>query len=92
MRTTVTLDHDVRRLLEEEMQRSGLSFKEALNAALRRGLSPPTTDDELFQVHAKPMRLRPGLDPVAIHELDTELEIERFRRITQRLVDDERSS
>lgn len=39
MRTTVTLDPDVERLLRDAMKRHGLSFKEALNEAARVGLS-----------------------------------------------------
>ena len=40
MRTTVTLDPDVERLIKDAMRESGLSFKQALNEALRRGLAP----------------------------------------------------
>jgi len=39
MRTTITLDADVRRSLEEAMRRQGISFKQALNDAIRRGLA-----------------------------------------------------
>ena len=35
MRTTVTLDSDSQALLEREMARRGISFKEALNRAVR---------------------------------------------------------
>lgn len=38
MRTTVTLDPDVEALLREAMRESGHNFKQALNAAIRRGL------------------------------------------------------
>jgi hypothetical protein len=38
MRTTVTIDPDVEALLTRWMKQKGLSFKEALNAALRQGL------------------------------------------------------
>jgi hypothetical protein len=38
MRTTVTLDPDTEILLREEMRRSGLSSKEALNQSIRRAL------------------------------------------------------
>lgn len=38
MRTTVTLDDDVERLLRDVMRAQGLSFKEALNQAAREGL------------------------------------------------------
>ena len=39
MRTTLTLDDDVARLLEKEGRRSGASFKETVNYFLRLGLS-----------------------------------------------------
>jgi hypothetical protein len=38
MRTTLTLDDDVARLLEKEGRRSGASFKETVNYFLRLGL------------------------------------------------------
>lgn len=38
VRTTVTLDPDVEALLRSAMKQRGLSFKEALNSALRAGL------------------------------------------------------
>lgn len=38
MRTTVTLDPDVERMIKDRMKRQGVSFKEALNDAVRTGL------------------------------------------------------
>ena len=38
MRTTVTLDPDVERLLRDAMRERGISFKQALNQAARDGL------------------------------------------------------
>jgi hypothetical protein len=38
MRTTVTLDPDVERLIRGSMKERGISFKDALNEAIRRGL------------------------------------------------------
>lgn len=38
MRTTVTLDSDTRLLVERLMKERGISFKEAVNEGLRRGL------------------------------------------------------
>ncbi len=38
MRTTVTLDPDVERLLRQTMRQRDVSFKEALNEAIRTGL------------------------------------------------------
>jgi hypothetical protein len=40
MRTTVTLDADVQRSLEDAMRQRGISFKQALNDAVRTGLVP----------------------------------------------------
>jgi hypothetical protein len=39
MRTTVTLDPDVERLIRDTMKERAISFKEALNEAARIGLS-----------------------------------------------------
>ena len=38
MRTTVTLDPDVERLIRDAMRERGISFKKALNDAARTGL------------------------------------------------------
>lgn len=39
MRTTVTLDPDVRRMLEDVVNEHGISFKQAINEAVRQGLA-----------------------------------------------------
>ena len=51
MRTTVTLDPDVEAIVRSAMRDRGISFKEALNDAVRRGVAPaaiafrtPTSD------------------------------------------------
>ncbi|MGH7962252.1 MAG: CopG family transcriptional regulator [Candidatus Binatia bacterium] len=41
MRTTITLDQDVAAKLKAEARRSGKSFKETINEAIRRGLVAP---------------------------------------------------
>ena len=43
MRTTVTLDPDVERLIRDAMRERAISFKEALNEAARIGFSDFTT-------------------------------------------------
>ena len=80
VRTTVTLDDDVERLLREAMHRSRTGFKETLNAAIRAGLSRRTvgTKRPPFVVQARPMGLRPGLDPVHLNKLADEFEVEAF--------------
>lgn len=42
VRTTVTLEPDTRLLVERAMRERGLSFKEAVNQAIRDGLGPPS--------------------------------------------------
>lgn len=44
MRTTVTLDPDVEAVLRRMMEERGLSFKEALDSAVRSGLNPGRPD------------------------------------------------
>jgi hypothetical protein len=41
MRTTVTLEADVAALVRRRMSEKGLSFKEAVNEAIRAGLAAP---------------------------------------------------
>ena len=40
MRTTVTLDPDVEAIVQRAMREQGISFKQALNDAVRRGVAP----------------------------------------------------
>ena len=40
MRTTVTLDSDTEALIRKRMRERGVSFKQALNDAIREGLAP----------------------------------------------------
>lgn len=86
MRTTVTLDADTERLLRSAMRERNLSFKAALNDAVRRGLRPVAAESEpRFHVGAKPMHLRSGIDPSRMHDLDAALEVEAFKELTARL-------
>jgi hypothetical protein len=80
MRTTVTLDEDVERLLREAMHRSRRGFKETLNTAIRTGLSRRTAAPGRapFVIKARPMGLRPGIDPAGLNKLADEFEVEAF--------------
>jgi plasmid stability protein len=64
VRTTLTLDEDVAAKLRTETRRTGRSFKEIVNAVLRRGLASQKQRGALprFVVRARPLGLRPGLD------------------------------
>ena len=69
MRTTVTLEKDVERMLRDAMHRSRRSFKQTLNAALRAGLSgkPAQSKHSVFVVRARSLGLRAGLDPASFN-------------------------
>jgi hypothetical protein len=77
MRTTVTLDKDVERILRHAMRATHQSFKAVLNDAVRRGLktSTPLTERTPFVVKARPMSLREGIDPASFNRLADELEM-----------------
>lgn len=51
MRTTVTLDPDVERLVRQAMKERGLTFKQALNDAIRAGAAPRSAGALEFPVH-----------------------------------------
>ncbi len=84
MRTTVTLEPDVERLLRESMQRGRKTFKQALNEAIRRGLKGRGyRTDQPFEITARPLGLREGIDPARLHDVDSDLEIDEFLRKTK---------
>jgi len=56
MRTTVTLDPDTRLLVERAMRERGLTFKEAVNEAIRTGLGARGPAKE----YTTPRRLGPA--------------------------------
>lgn len=61
MRTTVTLDEDVAARLRQVARERGISFKEAINAAVRAGLTMNAAEARPYGVESKPMGLRPGV-------------------------------
>lgn len=75
MRTTLTLDDDVARLVEDAMHRDRRTMKAVVNEALRRGLGAPAPA-EPFQVRVHHTRLRPGIDPARMNQLADEFEDE----------------
>lgn len=81
VRTTVTLEPDVARLLNDQAKRTRKSFKETLNDAVRLGLarvsgSPDAGED--FIVEARPMQLKAGVDAGRLNSLVDDLEAEAF--------------
>jgi hypothetical protein len=61
MRTTVTLDADVAARLKQAAHARGVSFKEALNTAIRAGLASGRAPQP-YQTPTRALGLRPGID------------------------------
>lgn len=82
MRTTVTIDPDVEALLARAMKQKGLSFKEALNGALRAGLLAGSAGHKPAPVSLPVFDLqqRPGLNLDKALHLAGELEDEELMR------------
>jgi Arc/MetJ-type ribon-helix-helix transcriptional regulator len=89
MRTTVTLDPDVERLLKDAVRHRRQSFKQVLNDAIREGLRIDRGVERrtAFRVAARPMGLRSGIDPARLTEVGDELEVEAFLETTRRAAD-----
>lgn len=51
MRTTVTLDPDVEALIKKAMRERGLTFKQAVNDAIRSGMGAGTTGEPSLPTH-----------------------------------------
>jgi hypothetical protein len=82
MRTTLTLDDDLAEALNRSARLSGRSFKEVVNAAIRRGLvtgdHPADAGTEPFVVQPQACGLMPGIDPLRLNQLVDQLAVERF--------------
>ncbi|MGI9070026.1 MAG: CopG family transcriptional regulator [Bryobacteraceae bacterium] len=75
MRTTLSLDDDVTNLLNKEIRRSGVSFKQAVNDFLRLGLMASRQDiRKPFVVTPRKLGLPPGLSYDNVEELLEALE------------------
>lgn len=73
MRTTVTLDPDVESRLREVARRRGISFKEALNSAVRAGLAAGRKPSP-YKVPSRSMGLKPGIDLDKALQVASEIE------------------
>jgi hypothetical protein len=80
MRTTLTLDPDVAAKLQEEARRRGISFKEAVNTNLRRGLASGEPASSPYRIQPRPMGAKPGLDLDQARDLADRLEDEEVLR------------
>jgi len=73
MRTTLTLDSDVVRLIDEAVHRERRPMKQVVNEALRQALAPPSSRERVRLV-AHRSAVRPGIDLARLNQLADELE------------------
>jgi hypothetical protein len=83
MRTTITLDPDVERLLQEKQYLTKKSFKEVVNEAIRSALRPRSRRSPKL-IPPQPMGLRIGIDPRSLSALADDLEAEAYLSISSR--------
>ncbi len=62
MRTTVRLDPDLAARLRKVAHARGISFKDALNSALRAGMGQPAGSGRPYRLRPRRLGLRPGID------------------------------
>ena len=74
MRTTVTLDDDVVATLREIARERNISFKEALNASVRRGTAIGDRVSSPYRMPARALGVRPGVNLDKALQLAGELE------------------
>jgi hypothetical protein len=74
MRTTVTLDPDVAAKLKQMAREHGISFKEALNSNVRRGLEGGEAGSQPYRVPTRRLGVRPGVNLDKALQLAGELE------------------
>ena len=81
MRTTLTLEEDVAAKLRQLAHRRRMSFKDVVNAVLRRGLAAQgRAADRPAQFRVETFRspFRAGVDPMRLNQLADDLEAERL--------------
>lgn len=82
MRTTLTLEDDLAHKLQERARLLDLPFKQVVNDALRRGLSPAVREAPLPRFRVRPIQsgFLPGVDPLKLNQLSEQLETEAFTK------------
>ena len=82
MRTTLTIDADVERLLQRELRRTNRSMKTVVNDALRAGLRSQGKPSRArrFKVEPHAFGFKPGVDVDRLNQLVDEMEAEETAR------------
>jgi hypothetical protein len=84
MRTTVTLDDDLFAKLKNDAHERGVSFKAAINEAVREGLRGPAPEVEPYRVEPRSMGTWPGVNMDKALQLAAEMEDEETLRKMRR--------
>lgn len=93
MRTTLTIDDDLAGLLKQHAQKSGVSFKAAVNRAIRAGLGQDAAKARSASVPktvAHSFGFKAGVDLDKLGQLADELETEAFAASAERSNDSPR--
>ena len=69
MRTTLTLDEDVAALIRSERERTGESFRDAVNRLIRNGTRPMRTEN------APPLPILPGAPILDVSDVSAVLAV-----------------
>ena len=86
MRTTLTIEPDVERLLQREVRRTDKSMKAVVNDALRLGLGAYGKSPRLtpFKVEPHAFGFKPGVDVDRLNQLVDGLEVEERAKTLDR--------
>lgn len=82
MRTTLTLDPDVAMKLKKSMAENKITFKEAVNQTLRRGMKVAAKEKKRapFKVIPHSFGFKPGIDQNKLNQLLDQMDAEEFVR------------
>lgn len=78
MRTTVTFDDDVARLISDAQHRERKTFKQVVNEAVRRGMACDSAPVAPYRLRVHHSAVRPGIDITALNRLADELDDDRL--------------
>jgi hypothetical protein len=84
MRTTMTLEDDVVRLIEDAVHRERRPMKQVINDALRRALTPEPERREPYRLAPHDSAVLPGFDPAGFNRLTDELDDDAIRTTLRR--------